>query len=1059
MQMLVYGLIFRIMLKRLFVVLVSVFTVQFVGAQSFDYTATSGDLGTTYSWIDCSSGTEILDADWLQDKGLGDKKDDGYAEISWPFNFQFYDSYYFSGEKMYFCTNGFIRFDGIPNDDASNTYKNSIDSYSPNLGELVAFAMEDAGLENNNSTVHYLTTGSGSNRIFTIEVQNLEIRFNQGKYIDVQISFYETSNKIVIMVGSFDVSSSFSTYLGIHSGNSSYKDQWGELQDIGENKWKAYTPPAKAYSAITVTQASTHYVYHSDNNEILRVQFDITGGSGAFNLTDLDITNQSTDYSDIGNVKLFHTTESTFSADHQVGAAVTYSGGKYTFSGLGYDMPGGTSYIWVTYDILETATSGHDVDGYIAANDITLNGVNYPSSTANPTGVRNINFSEWKGSTSTNWNTASNWTGNTVPTSGDNVIIPSAPGNQPHILNANSGASLDVLIETGASLTCENGGTLNVTGSLFNKGSIVSGNTNINLQGSNNVLKGTGTWNTARFELNNPSKYTLKNSISCALFEIDNNSTLVVGEYSLVCSGIINSKSGSTLSTTSGSIEAAGTVTLAGTYTPGTGLFYYSGNNSQSIVNKTYFNLKVKLSPGTRTLTNVSTNCKSLEIVGSGTAALASSININDNYIIEAGCTVDMNGESITLEGDWTNNGTLIPGSQTVTFDGKGSSHIYGNSDFYNLTINKSTGDVYSNGSNHITNILALTKGVIHSNSGTSIILDAGAGYTGGTDVSSFVYGPMRKDGNTNFKFPIGGFRKFAPCELTNLTATTHFVAEYKKSGSEHSASLIAPLTKVSTKEYWKITPSSAVNADVKLYWLDGSWSGIGDLGDLRLAHYNGTKWEELSGATTTGDVNSGTIIKLGVSSFSPFTYGTTDNTTNPLPVSLISFDVKKVDNTALLEWQTASEINNDYFVIQRSVDGIEVEDMGIIDGNGNSNTLLSYSFIDENPPYGNVYYRLKQVDYDGKYEIFNWKNLFFGHEIEISIYPNPNTNNMIFFESSVNNNALVQIYTIDGKLIMENDIVFTSGNASLNHNLSKGYYIIHYLQNNEQTIQKLIIQ
>ena len=114
-------------MKRIFILFfISVLCSQLSYSQSYNYTTSTGDLGTTYSWIDCSSGTEIQDADWLQNVGLGDKKDDGYAEISWPFNFQFYDSYYFAGENMYFCTNGFIRFDDVSDDNATNTYNNDI---------------------------------------------------------------------------------------------------------------------------------------------------------------------------------------------------------------------------------------------------------------------------------------------------------------------------------------------------------------------------------------------------------------------------------------------------------------------------------------------------------------------------------------------------------------------------------------------------------------------------------------------------------------------------------------------------------------------------------------------------------------------------------------------------------------------------------------------------------------------------------------------------------------------------------------------------------------------
>ncbi|RLD41808.1 MAG: hypothetical protein DRI86_12755, partial [Bacteroidetes bacterium] len=785
-------------MKRIFILFfISVLCSQLSYSQSYNYTTSTGDLGTTYSWIDCSSGTEIQDADWLQNVGLGDKKDDGYAEISWPFNFQFYDSYYFAGENMYFCTNGFIRFDDVSDDNATNTYNNDISSYSPNLGEIVAFALEDAGLEDNNSTVHYLTTGSGSSRIFTIEIQNLEVRFNQGKYIDVQISFYETSNIIVIKVGGFDVSSSYDTYLGIHSGNSTYKDQWGELQSIGQDKWRAYTPPAKAYGGITITQASSDDVYPSDDNEMVRIQFDITGGGGAFDLTKIVVRSVNDDNGDVSNAKLFHTSSSTFSTDHQIGTtqSVVNANNDYKFNGFSYNMPGGTSYIWVTYSVASSAINGNDIGAKIRKNKITLNNIKYLASTTSDF-LRTIGYFEWDGSTSTDWNTASNWSNNSVPTSSDNVIIISAPANQPHILNGNTDVCNDLTIKSGATLTVDDNGSLDISGSIINNGSLACGDYEIDLLGSNNELKGSGVWTTSSFELGNSSKYTLQNNISCAFVEINNNASLVVDEHSLACTGIINSMTGSILSTTTGSIEAEGEVTIDGTYTHGTGTFYYSGNNSQSILNKTYHKLKIKASSGTRTLLNIGT-CKTMEVTGSGIVELSSNIDVDDNIIIGAGTTIDMNGHSITLSGDWTNNGTLTSGSETVMFDGIGSSHMYGSTNFYNLTVNKSTGDVYSDGTNHITHTLALTNGILNSSSNTSVILDAGATISGG-GTSSYVDGPLRKDGNTAFIFPVGDFRKYAPCEIGAPSSSVQFVAEYTMSGHSNNTSFNSPLTKVS---------------------------------------------------------------------------------------------------------------------------------------------------------------------------------------------------------------------------------------------------------------------
>ncbi|MFM7023396.1 MAG: hypothetical protein ACKOXB_10485 [Flavobacteriales bacterium] len=84
------------------------------------------------------------------------------------------------------------------------------------------------------------------------------------------------------------------------------------------------------------------------------------------------------------------------------------------------------------------------------------------------------------------------------------------------------------------------------------------------------------------------------------------------------------------------------------------------------------------------------------------------------------------------------------------------------------------------------------------------------------------------------------------------------------------------------------------------------------------------------------------------------------------LPVELVAFDVRKQDGKTVLSWSTASEINNDYFSVQRSSDGTNWLQIGTVSGAGNSNALLNYSFADELPGEGVNYYKIVQVDFDG---------------------------------------------------------------------------------------------
>lgn len=108
------------------------------------------------------------------------------------------------------------------------------------------------------------------------------------------------------------------------------------------------------------------------------------------------------------------------------------------------------------------------------------------------------------------------------------------------------------------------------------------------------------------------------------------------------------------------------------------------------------------------------------------------------------------------------------------------------------------------------------------------------------------------------------------------------------------------------------------------------------------------------------------------------------------LPVELLDFSGEQVGNHIQLNWTTATEINNDYFNIERSNDAINFHTIGKVNGVGNSNTIFNYSFIDENPSNGINYYCLKQIDFNGNYEYFEAIAVTMGSEIPIRVYPNP---------------------------------------------------------------------
>ena len=118
------------------------------------------------------------------------------------------------------------------------------------------------------------------------------------------------------------------------------------------------------------------------------------------------------------------------------------------------------------------------------------------------------------------------------------------------------------------------------------------------------------------------------------------------------------------------------------------------------------------------------------------------------------------------------------------------------------------------------------------------------------------------------------------------------------------------------------------------------------------------------------------------------YTLGSTE--IDALPITLISFGAKLINNQVKVEWSTAQEIDNSLFTIQRSRDGITFENIGYLEGAGNSSTILDYSYVDENPLNGISFYRLRQTDFNGETSSSQLSRIVFHREVVIKMYPNP---------------------------------------------------------------------
>jgi hypothetical protein len=150
----------------------------------------------------------------------------------------------------------------------------------------------------------------------------------------------------------------------------------------------------------------------------------------------------------------------------------------------------------------------------------------------------------------------------------------------------------------------------------------------------------------------------------------------------------------------------------------------------------------------------------------------------------------------------------------------------------------------------------------------------------------------------------------------------------------------------------------------------------------------------------------------------------------SPLPVELISFKGLKQKESVLLEWNTAIEINNDHFVVQRSSNGINFSDIGQVEGIGNSTQLNNYEFVDLLPKSGANFYRLKQVDVDGTNEfVGDILRIEFDRDSAFSVFPNPGQagKTSIVYSGEIDKEVEISVLNMTGKRVYSNQYHFAA--------------------------------
>ena len=759
-----------------------------------------------------------------------------------------------------------------------------------------------------------------------------------------------------------------------------------------------------------------------------------TSGKDLYDYSDGSFANASDNYSTYGRrpiIKLDFESDCSYDPGTVSGGTTIITSSGTLTTDLTLAGSGGTSYQWQQSTDLgdtwtncgnSTATASTYSTPYLGRNTSYRAQVSDGSKTCYTTDngnqehritvTRHSNDFIWTGETSTVYETATNWSGGAAPGTSKNVYIGNEYTYAPNWSNAGSGYLSKLKIQEDATMT-------------------------------HSSIGGTVPW--------------------------------VIGDFVI-----------------------AGTWTQTGTGTPtwfpvsDNSILNFSGGTTTSL------NLKVNAAPYTVSpSSNLSLNSIN---IGSGELNMAGySLTVVDGITIGSNGTFNVGTSGLTVGGDFTAGGSIDGSNTTMTFNGTSTQQITSNGvPFQNITVNKTGGTLNMMDDMKVTGTLTLTDGNIKTNGNILELTSEDPNDLTGFSKQSFIIaknaaGALRRHINNNgsntdtYAYPIGtassgsNYRRF---DLINdgLAGGFNYLDVYVEVNAESDQNIAAN----SVAEHF---------GEAIVYFSEEEWMMVPDAepatGEFGIRLY-------LENITTTGwalENNKFTIVKrpTGSSNFNEFdTYdastiipntgatgrlatdaytmrtGFTDfsgskvgGSEDPLPIDLVDFNATAVDGVVDINWTTESEVNNDFFTVERSKDAVDFEIIVTVPGAGNSNEVLYYETTDDGPLMGVSYYRLKQTDYDGKFtysKIVAVKNL---KDLNFNIMPNPTTERLTVtfgkvegstvFVMTPEYNAKIKIFNTEGKLVYKKkfDGTFYKFNIDVSQ-LPEGMYYVNLRANDQ---------
>jgi hypothetical protein len=218
--------------------------------------------------------------------------------------------------------------------------------------------------------------------------------------------------------------------------------------------------------------------------------------------------------------------------------------------------------------------------------------------------------------------------------------------------------------------------------------------------------------------------------------------------------------------------------------------------------------------------------------------------------------------------------------------------------------------------------------------------------------------------------------------------------------------------------------------------------------------------WRNVGGVIS-GNASNGVVTRAPNPSFGLFSIASSFRI---LPIALLEFKAEKTQEKNIrVNWITATEKNNAFFTLEKSLDGKVWQTIAIIPGSGNSQEQISYEFIDKDVRYGRQFYRLTQTDYDGRFETFQVIGISLVQEQGVSgvykIYPNPSSGRFTLQSENMNlEETALEIYDLNGSLVLKSSEMKNKKQEFDLSSMPKGIYVVKLFSLEGLVTKKLII-